>query len=110
MPDYSYNRIGLVGLKLGKDVNGEELFKEVFTSKKDKKDAGVQLAVARAYLYAGNMTKAMEHVNLARELMLKVGCRTWWKEIFWQPRGKSGRLVLNTKWQLILVRIVWGHT
>ena len=49
MPDYSYNRIGLVGLKLGKDVNGEELFKEVFTSKKDKKDAGVQLAIARAY-------------------------------------------------------------
>ena len=60
MPDYSYNRIGLVGLKLGKDVNGEELFKEVFTSKKDKKDAGVQLAIARAYLYAGNMTKALE--------------------------------------------------
>ena len=73
MPDYSYNRIGLVGLKLGKDVNGEELFKEVFTSKKDKKDAGVQLAIARAYLYAGNMTKAMEHVNLARELDAKSG-------------------------------------
>lgn len=73
MPDYSYNRIGLVGLKLGKDVNGEELFKEVFTSKKDKKDAGVQLAIARAYLYAGNMTKAMEYVNQARELDAKSG-------------------------------------
>ena len=71
MPDYSYNRIGLVGLKLGKDVDAEELFKEVLTSKKDKKDAGVQLAIARAYLYAGNMTKAMEHVNQARELDAK---------------------------------------
>lgn len=110
MPDYSYNRIGLVGLKLGKDVNGEELFKEVFTSKKDKKDAGVQLAIARAYLYAGNMTKAMEYGIRRESWMLKVGCRTWWKEIFWLYRGKSGRLVLNTKWQLILVRIVWGHT
>ena len=66
MPDYSYNRIGLVGLKLGKDVDGEELFKEAFTNKKDKKDAGVQLAIARAYLHAGNMVKAMEHVNQAR--------------------------------------------
>ena len=68
MPDYSYNRIGLVGLKLGKDVDGEELFKETFTNKKDKKDAGVQLAIARAYLHAGNMVKAMEHVNQARGL------------------------------------------
>ena len=66
MPDYSYNRIGLVGLKLGKDADGEELFKEAFTNKKDKKDAGVQLAIARAYLHAGNMVKAMEHVNQAR--------------------------------------------
>ena len=65
---YSYNRIGLVGLKLGKDVDGEELFKETFTNKKDKKDAGVQLAIARAYLHAGNMVKAMEHVNQARGL------------------------------------------
>lgn len=68
MPDYSYNRIGLVGLKLGKDADGEELFKEAFTNKKDKKDAGVQLAIARAYLHAGNMVKAMEHVNQARGL------------------------------------------
>ena len=66
MPDYSYNRIGLVGLKLGKDVDGEELFKEAFTNKKDKKDAGVPLAIASAYLHAGNMVKAMEHVNQAR--------------------------------------------
>ena len=73
MPDYSYNRIGLVGLKLGKDADGEELFKEAFTNKKDKKDAGVQLAIARAYLHAGNTVKSMVHVNQARELYCEDG-------------------------------------
>ena len=72
----------------------------MFTSKKDKKDAGVQLAIARAYLYAGNMTKAMEHVNLARELDAKSGLPYLVEGVFWQPRGKSGRLVLNTKCSL----------
>ncbi|RHR82605.1 hypothetical protein [Odoribacter sp. AF15-53] len=73
-PDYPYNLIGLAGLKLSNDVKGaEEQFKEAITTKGYKKDAGVQLAIAKAYMNAKDMVKAREHVNQAKEFDSKSG-------------------------------------
>lgn len=73
-PENPYNQVGLGKLKLKSDANGAEvLLKEALGAKGFKKDVGLQLAVARAYLFAGDRTKAMEYVNRAKEYDAKSG-------------------------------------
>ena len=73
-PDYPYNRVGQASLKLNDDPSGAEaLLKDALGTKGYKKDATLQIAIARAYLHAGDAAKAMEHVNKAKELDDKSG-------------------------------------
>ena len=73
-PDYPYNRVGQASLKLNDDPSGAEaLLKDALGTKGYQKDANLQIAIARAYLHAGDAAKAMEHVNKAKELDDKSG-------------------------------------
>ena len=68
-PGYPYNRIGQGGLTLKDDPSGaESLFKEALGTKGYKKDATLQVAIARAYLHAGDVAKTTEYLNRAKEL------------------------------------------
>lgn len=73
-PEYPYNRVGQATLKIKDDPTGAEaLLKDAVGTKGYKKDATLQVAIARAYLHEKDVTKAMEHVNRAKELDGKSG-------------------------------------
>ena len=67
-PEYPYNRIGIGMLKLKEaEEEAEDIFKEVLKTKGYKKDVRLQVALARAYYYAGNREKTMEYIQQAKE-------------------------------------------
>lgn len=73
-PEYPYNRVGQATLKIKDDPTGAEaLLKDAVGTKGYKKDATLQVAIARAYLHEKDVAKAMEHVNRAKELDGKSG-------------------------------------
>lgn len=73
-PEYPYNRVGQATLKIKNDPTGAEaLLKDAVGTKGYKKDATLQVAIARAYLHEKDVAKAMEHVNRAKELDGKSG-------------------------------------
>ncbi|MDR1415487.1 MAG: tetratricopeptide repeat protein, partial [Odoribacteraceae bacterium] len=74
LPIDPYNQIGLAGFTLKEDVKqAEAIFKEVLSGRLYKKDVNVHLAVANAYLQAGNTAKAMEYIERAKKSDNKSG-------------------------------------
>jgi tetratricopeptide (TPR) repeat protein len=74
LPTDPYNQIALGGFVLQEDVKrAEALFKEIVSGRLYKKDMNVYLAVARAYIHAGNTAKAMEYIENAKRVGHKDG-------------------------------------
>ncbi|MDR2362537.1 MAG: hypothetical protein LBD91_07390 [Prevotellaceae bacterium] len=77
LPSYPFNRIGLQKLALknltGKDAlkKAEAAFKDII--KIDKKNIRLPLAVAQAYVYAGNISKANDFIKDAKKVNNKNG-------------------------------------
>ncbi|MDR0728856.1 MAG: hypothetical protein LBF19_01860 [Prevotellaceae bacterium] len=77
LPSYPFNQIGLQKLALknltGKDAlkKAEAAFKEII--KTDKKNIRLPLAVAQAYVYAGNISKANDFIKDAKKVNNKNG-------------------------------------
>ncbi|MDR1681585.1 MAG: tetratricopeptide repeat protein [Prevotellaceae bacterium] len=77
LPSYPFNQIGIQKLAL-KNMTGKEAlkkaeaaFKEII--KTDKKNIRLPLAVARAYVYAGNTAKAADFIKDAKKVDGKSG-------------------------------------
>jgi tetratricopeptide (TPR) repeat protein len=74
LPADPYNQIGLGVFLLKEDVKkAEALFKEILSGRLYKKDVNVYVAVARAYMQAGNVTKAREYIEQAKKVDRKSG-------------------------------------
>jgi tetratricopeptide (TPR) repeat protein len=74
LPSNPYNQIGLGGFVLKEDPKkAEAIFKEILSGRLYKKDLNVHLAIARAYIQAGNTAKGMEYIESAKKVDRKNG-------------------------------------
>jgi tetratricopeptide (TPR) repeat protein len=74
LPSDPYNQIGLGGFVLKEDVKkAEAIFKEILSGRLYKKDVNVHVAIARAYMQAGNTAKALEYIESAKKVDRKNG-------------------------------------
>ncbi len=73
-PEYPYNHIGMGKLML-KDHEKEVdvAYKDILSIKENRRDIKIRLAIAEAYIYAGNMIKAEEYIDQAKQMDPKSG-------------------------------------
>lgn len=82
-PEYPYNRIGIVMLKLKEaEEEAEDIFKEVLKTKGYKKDVRLQVALAGLIIMPVIGKKRWNIYNKLRSMMLKADYPIYWREIF----------------------------